>query len=52
MAGSSERIFWYLFNGFLHVQNSVVDFFFPTKTSVDLPWEEMGGGVDTALPQM
>ena len=41
MTGSSERIFWYLFNGFLHVENSVVELFPPAKTSVDLPWEEV-----------
>jgi hypothetical protein len=41
MTGSSERIFFYLFNSFLHVENSVVELFFPTKTSVDLPWEEV-----------
>jgi hypothetical protein len=28
MTGSSERIFWYLFNSFLHVENSVVELFF------------------------
>jgi hypothetical protein len=31
MMGSSERIFWYLFNGFLHVDNFVVELFFPAK---------------------
>ncbi len=41
MTGSSERIFFYLFNSFLHIENSVVELFFPTKTSVDLPWEEV-----------
>jgi hypothetical protein len=29
--GSSERIFWYLFDGFLHVDNFVVELFFPAK---------------------
>ncbi len=29
--GSSDRIFWYLFNGFLHVDNFVVDLFPPAK---------------------
>jgi hypothetical protein len=31
MTGSSERIFWYLFNGFLRVDNFVVELFFPAK---------------------
>ncbi len=31
MTGSSERIFWYLFNGFLHVDNFVMGFFPPAK---------------------
>ncbi len=31
MTGSSEKIFWYLFNGFLHVDNFVVELFFPAK---------------------
>jgi hypothetical protein len=31
MTVSSERIFWYLFNGFLHVDNFVVELFFPAK---------------------
>jgi hypothetical protein len=41
---SSGCVSWYLFNGFTLVENSVGDFFPPTKTSVDLPWEEVGGG--------
>ena len=38
---SSGCLSWYLFNGFALVENSVVDFFFPAKMSVDLPWEEV-----------
>ncbi len=40
---SSGCVSWYLFNGFALVENSVVEFFSPTKTSVDLPWEEVLG---------
>ena len=31
MTVSSERIFWYLFNGFLHVDNFVVELCFSAK---------------------
>jgi hypothetical protein len=31
MTGSSESIFWYLVNGFLHVDNFVEELFFPAK---------------------
>jgi hypothetical protein len=31
MTVSSEKMFWYLFNGFLHVDNFVVELFFPAK---------------------
>jgi hypothetical protein len=40
MMVSSERIFWYLFNGFLHINKFVVELFFPAKMLEMSPaWE-------------
>jgi hypothetical protein len=44
MALSLERIIWYDFNGFLHVEIFNEEPFFPTKTLLDERWEEVGGG--------
>jgi hypothetical protein len=39
MALSLERIIWYDFNGFLHVEVFVEEPFFPAKTLLDEHWE-------------
>jgi hypothetical protein len=45
MTVSSERIFWYLFNGFLHVDNFVVELFSATKMLEMSPGRWFGGTV-------
>ncbi len=42
MALSLERIIWYDFNGFLHVEIVVEEPFFPAKKLLDKRWEEVG----------
>ncbi len=44
MALSLERIIWYNFNCFLHVEIFVEEPFFPTKKLLDERWELLGGG--------
>jgi hypothetical protein len=41
MALSLERIVWYNFNGFLHVDIIVEEPFFSTKKLLDEHWEEV-----------
>ncbi len=41
MALSVERIIWYDFNGFLHVEIFVEEPFFPAKKLLDERWEEV-----------
>ncbi len=43
MALSLERIIWYDFNGFLHVEIFVEEPFFPAKKLLDERWEEVDG---------
>ena len=43
MALSSERIIWYDFNCFLHVEIFVEEPFFSAKKLLDESWEEVGG---------
>jgi hypothetical protein len=41
MALSLERIIWYDFDSFLHVEIFVEEPFFPTKKLLDERWEEV-----------
>ncbi len=41
MTLSLERIIWYDFNGFLHVDFFVEEPFFPAKKLLDEPYEEV-----------
>jgi hypothetical protein len=41
MALSLERIIWYDFNGFLHIEIFVEEPFFPAKKLLDERWEEV-----------
>ncbi len=45
MALSFERIIWFDFNSFLHIEIFVEELFFPAKKLLDEHWEEVMGGL-------